>query len=1148
MEATARDDLHAKDQFTTHPSSPDRLVGRAVSHYHVLQRLGAGGMGVVYKARDLQLDRHVALKFLRPHLHADEDARERFLREARAASALQDPHICTIYEIGETEDGQLFISMAFYEGETLESKIKGGPLPAAEVIRYTTEIAAGLAHAHSAGIVHRDVKPSNVLVTEKGRIRLLDFGIAKIRDVAMTLPGATLGTAAYMSPEQARGEAVDHRTDIWSLGVVLFEMVTGRRPFPGDYEQAVLYAILNEEPWKFHPVADNLPVGLEDIIDTCLMKHPDYRYPHVQDLQIALARLSASSPEELSANANTGAHLLARDRLESSELPPRPADSRGSEMPKTQLHRQRRAGSPREAGRLLPTLPTPFVGREHEVDGVLRLLRSDAVRLVTLAGPGGSGKTRLALKVAACLEGEFENGVHFVPLAAVTDPDLVASSISMVVGAKESPVRPVIEILHDHLRDRRALLVLDNFEQVAAAAAMIADLMTRCMHVKVLVTSRVVLHLSGEHEYQLPPLNLPDLKNLPAAEDLSNYSAIALFVQRARAVMQDFAISKENARDIVEICDRVDGLPLAIELAAAHIKLFSARALRARLDQRLHLLKGGARDLPARHKALRSTIDWSYDLLEPGEQALFRRLSVFMGGCTLEAAERVGNTPESIGFDVLDAVSALIDKSLLRREDGVDGEPRFTMLQTIREYGEEVLKSTLEEEAVRQAHAHCCVDLAEQARPHLTGTDQATWLARLEAEHDNLRAAFSWAEERHESELALRLGTALWRFWAVRGLLGEGHMRLKRILHLPGAHVRTAGRARALNALGTIVHEIGEFASARSYLDESLSIFREIGDRNGIATVLNDLGWVSIHEGDTSARTRLHEALALNRELKNARGAAVALHSLGWIELQCGNYGSSRAFLEESLIYRREAGDLSGAAYEIANLAFVDQCQGRFAEAAGRLDDAFRILNEVGHRQLIAWTLYVRGHGAYEQGRYEEAESFLLESASSWRDVDNRLALAWTLVLLANVARDLADRTRATELLEECLSLWKETGALWGIPATLCALGRVAAANEDYEKALTLYSESVELCRSLDGKLVLVDSLEAMAAAHLSRDDIRSAAAPFAEADALRAMIQAPPPPRIRIERERITNALRTELGEETFAAILATAREQIQV
>ena len=1157
MEAAAREDLHAKDQISAHPSSSDRLVGRSVSHYTVVERLGAGGMGIVYKARDLQLDRHVALKFLRPYLHADEDARERFLREARAASALQDPHICTIYEIGEAEEGQLFISMAFYEGETLEAKIKRGPLPAAEAIQYAGQIAAGLAHAHLAGIVHRDIKPSNVLVTEQGRIKLLDFGIAKIRDVALTLPGTTLGTAAYMSPEQARGEAVDHRTDIWSLGVVLFEMATGRRPFPGDYEQALIYAILHEDPFRVLASGDRLREGLEDIIRTCLAKHPDSRYQQAVDVKIAAERLIASGSERLMesgsrqpmTDADIGPHIHMDVGPEGSEGPrPHPEDANSSRS-RTPRPRHQAADSPRERSRFLPTPPTPFVGREHEVDGVRKLLCSDGVRLVTLVGPGGCGKTRLALEVAARLADEFKDGVHFVPLAAVIDPDLVASTISMVLGAKESPARPVIEILQDHLQNRCTLLVLDNFEQVAPAAEMIADLMARCTHVKMLVTSRVVLRLSGEHEYQLPPLTLPDSKRLPAAEELSNYSAIALFAQRARAVRQDFALSEENAGDIVEICDRVDGLPLAIELAAAHIKLFSPRALRARLGQRLNLLKGGARDLPARHQALRRTIDWSYDLLDPAEQALFRRLSVFMGGCTLEAAQRVGNTPESIGFDVLDAVSALIDKSLLRREDGVDGEPRFTMLQTIREYGEEALKSTPEDAAVRQAHAHYCLNLAEQARPHLTGADQATWLARLEAEHDNLRAAFAWAEEQQDSEIALRLGTALWRFWAVRGLLGEGHMRLKRILRLPGAHARTAGRARVLNALGTILHEIGELRSARSYLDESLSIFREIDDRNGIATVLNDLGWVTLHEGDSSAaRTLLHEALTLNRELENARGSAVALHSLGWIEMQYGNYGSSRAFLEESLKYRRTAGDLSGAAYEIANLAFVDQCQGRFDQAAVRLDDASRTLHEVGHRQLIAWTLFVQGHGAYEQGLYENAESLLLESASTWRSVDNRPALAWTLVLLANVTRRLDDGPRAVELLDESLGLWNDTGVVWGIPATLCGLGHVAASNEEFEKAATMYSESAERCRSLDDKLGLAEALEGMAAVQFARGDVRLAAVPLAEADVIRHRIQAPPPPRIRLEREGLIDALRTELGEKALAATFASAKERIRI
>jgi predicted ATPase/class 3 adenylate cyclase len=429
----------------------------------------------------------------------------------------------------------------------------------------------------------------------------------------------------------------------------------------------------------------------------------------------------------------------------------------------------------------LPIQPTPFVGWEQELAAVRDLLGREEVHLLTLTGPGGAGKTRLGLQVAAELSDYFAAGVFFVNLAPISDPALVVATIAETLDIREGPGQPLLERLKEQLQQKQMLLLLDNFEQVVSAASQVTDVLAACPKLKVVVTSREVLHLRAEHELAVPPLALPDPKHLPDLAILSHYAAVALFLQRAQAVKPDFQVTNANARAIVEICARLDGLPLAIELAAARMKLLSPQALLARLSQRLAVLTGGARDVPARQQTLRDTIAWSYDLLTTEEQRLFRRLSVFVGGCTLEAAETLcGALDDGYGaIPVLDGVGSLIDKSLLQhteREAAEGEESRLVMLETIREYGLEALAASGEMEATRQAHAVYYFTLAEKAELEFWGPQQAERLDRLEREHDNLRTALNCLLERGEAtesiEMALRLGGALWHFWRVRNHIG----------------------------------------------------------------------------------------------------------------------------------------------------------------------------------------------------------------------------------------------------------------------------------------------------------------------------------------------------------------------------------------
>ncbi|HEX6608320.1 MAG TPA: AAA family ATPase, partial [Chloroflexia bacterium] len=430
----------------------------------------------------------------------------------------------------------------------------------------------------------------------------------------------------------------------------------------------------------------------------------------------------------------------------------------------------------------LPAQPNVFIGREAQIAAVIALLRRPDVRLLTLIGPGGTGKTRLALQVAAELLDEFADGVWFVDLAPLTDPALVAGSIAGVFSLQESAARSAQEVLHDYLSGKTLLLVLDNFEQVRPAASLVDTLLRRAPHLEVLITSRVPLHLYGEQEHTVPPLALPATLPLPPLERLTQYEAVRLFVERARTVREDFQVTNETAPAVAEICARLDGLPLAIELAAARVRLFAPEALLTRLGARLATLTGGPRNLPARQQTLRATIEWSYNLLSPGEQQLFRRLAVFQGGRTLEAIDAICNGDGTLAVDVLDGVEALIGHSLLGTRPAQDGELRFVMLETIHEYAREILQKCGEAATLRQAHAQYFLRLIEQAERELLGPQHLAWMNRLEDEHDNIRAALRWALDTGAVGVALRLAGALWLFWWTHVHYREGRQWLEAVL------------------------------------------------------------------------------------------------------------------------------------------------------------------------------------------------------------------------------------------------------------------------------------------------------------------------------------------------------------------------------
>jgi non-specific serine/threonine protein kinase len=984
--------------------------GRRLGNYEIVAPLGAGGMGEVYRAKDIRLGREVALKVLPADVASDADRLARFEREARTVAGLNHPNIVTLFSV-EDDGGTRFLTMELVEGRSLDQHVAPGGLPVARVVELGIALADALAAAHEKGVVHRDLKPANVMLTREGRVKVLDFGLAKLDGpgtftdatqaatlaAPLSTAGQVLGTVPYMAPEQLRGETVDSRSDLFALGTVLYELAAGRRPFEGATLGIVSSAILRDTPIRLASVRADIPADLDGIVARCLEKEPGARFQRALDLGDAL----------------------------------------------------RRVGQGQEAGtvmRLPPTPSTPLLGREETLIAAAARLRAGA-RVLTVTGYGGTGKTRFSIELFRRLAPDYAGGAAFVSLASVTAAAEVLPAVAVTLDIAEAPGRPALDALCTVIGERRVLLLLDNLEQVLESAGEIAMLVSRCPGLQVIATSRAPLKIGAESEFVLPPLALPP-RDTTSLDALRDCPSIALIVQRAERVKPDFVLTPANAEAIAAICRRLDGLPLAIELAASRVRVLEPAALLQRLDHALDLLTSGDRDLPHRQRTLRATISWSYSLLDAAEQRLLCRASVFHEGWTLEAMEQVCYADDE-RHRALDQLESLVEKGLVRV---VGSGARYALLETIRAFAAEQLHAGGAVDATRQAHADYFVGFAAEVAAGIFGTTQLEAMRRGRDDNANTQAAIQWlaALARSGDLVALEKGLLLcgqldW-FWHIGAQHFTARVWLDLLLSLAADRPPTRGRALSWLAAGMVATTTGEWERSLGEWARGFEDGKAVGDEAAAAEGIMGVGYCHLSLGRMEeARAALDEAIA--RSVRSGFDFMQALSKSlkGMLLFVTGNLESGLALVEEARQIHSLMNDHEGRGVANSLLAQMTFSRGDTGRALALYHEALASLQAVGDHPEIARVYCEMGWTALAAADPSAAQQAFVRAVHEYDGVGSPRGTGLALLGLAAVEAAEGRSERAVAIAAAAQALSERAGVVIAHPMDPGVVSRIDA-------------------------------------------------------------------------------------------------------